>query len=198
MKKPKNSFLGFSDLRRQAETQLQAAAAPPETPTRDETVRLLQELQVHQIELELQNEELLLSQRQLAESASKYADLYDFAPVGYLTVDKLGKILRVNLTAATILKGQRNPLLDYYFPVLLAEPERRGFRRVLYNESDRQEWQGEVRIEDRKGLVRTLLVNILFRLDEQGKEIRRIAFTDISELKKTQEALKVSNQNCSD
>ena len=63
---------------------------PPEVLSPDEATRLIHELRVHQIELEMQNEELRLSEARLEESRSRYADLYDFAPVGYLTLDDGG------------------------------------------------------------------------------------------------------------
>jgi len=72
--------------------------------------RLLHELQVHQIELEMQNEELQRAREELDESHARYADLYDFAPVGYFTFDRQGLVQEVNLTGAEMLgmtKGQQ-------------------------------------------------------------------------------------------
>ena len=76
---------------------------------------LIEELRIHQIELELQNEELIESQSKLADSNSKYFDLYNFAPVGYFTLNKHGLILDVNLAGATLLGTNRKKLVDRAF-----------------------------------------------------------------------------------
>ena len=76
-----------------------------------DVMRLVHELQVHQIELEMQNEELRQAQLELALSAERYADLYDFAPVGYLSVTPDGRIVRANLTAAALLGMERQSLI---------------------------------------------------------------------------------------
>ena len=74
--------------------------------------QLIHELQVHQIELEMQNEELRNAQQQLNESLAKYSDLYDFAPVGYVTADREGLILEANLTFAGQLGIERGRLIN--------------------------------------------------------------------------------------
>ena len=62
--------------------------------------KVVHELQVHQIELEMQNEELRQAQGTIVASQERYADLYDFAPIGYFTFDRMGLITEVNLTGA--------------------------------------------------------------------------------------------------
>ncbi len=74
-------------------------------------IRVLHELQVHQIELELQNEELRASQTELDAARSRYFDLYDLAPIGYLTVGEDGLIVEVNLAAAALLGASRRHLV---------------------------------------------------------------------------------------
>jgi len=92
------------ELRRRAEERLRAAEHP-EDPARSaiDAARLLHELQVHQIELEMQNETLQQARDDMEALLSGYIELYDDAPVGYLTLDSLGTIRQVNLTGAQLL-----------------------------------------------------------------------------------------------
>ncbi len=86
----------------------------PGTPT-DEFQSLLQELRTHQIELELQNEELLRTQVELLESRDRYANLYNSAPVSYVTVNSKGMIIEANLTLVEMLNFDKNDLLNNPF-----------------------------------------------------------------------------------
>lgn len=87
---------------------------------------LLHELQVHRIELEMQNEALRTAQIELEASRDRYLDLYDFAPVGYLTLNPDGMIEEINLTAATLLDGERKKLLQRRFATfVVAEDQKR-------------------------------------------------------------------------
>ena len=98
-------------LRARAEAMLRTTGTDIEAMAPEDVQRLVQELQIHQVELELQNEELREAQIALAESRDRYSDLYDFAPVGYLTLDHNGKILEANLTAAKMLGVERARLV---------------------------------------------------------------------------------------
>src|SRR5512133_1082404 len=110
--KDKSMLTVAADLRRRAEDRLSAKMAGLHLPrTEEETQRLVHELEVHQIELEMQNAELKQAQEELELSRNKYVDLYDFAPVGYFTFDTQGLILEVNLTGAKLLGTERKLLL---------------------------------------------------------------------------------------
>src|SRR5882672_10211676 len=89
---------------------LRAQVVPPAAAVSQELEehrRLVHDLQVHQIELEMQNRELREAQGALEESRSRYADLYDFAPAAYVTLDTDGRISEANLTACTLFHQHR-------------------------------------------------------------------------------------------
>lgn len=98
-------------LRVRAEALLVDMTAEAETICTEDIKTLLHELSVYQIELEMQNEELRQAQGDLAQSRDRYADLYEFAPVGYVTLDAKGMILEANLAAAATLGVSRHELL---------------------------------------------------------------------------------------
>ena len=124
------------DIRAKAEAVLAKKGADQggaETPSVADSLRLLHELQVHQIELELQNDELRRTQIDLEEARDRYADLYDFAPVGYFTLFETGTILEVNLTGAALLNRERSMLLGTSLAVFIARPGASNFRRHLHH-----------------------------------------------------------------
>ena len=92
-----------SGLRSKAESVLRVGRSEISKMAIHDVQALVSELQVHQIELEMQNEELRHTQLDLASAVERYSDLYEFAPVGYLTVDKRGLIIKANLTLEGML-----------------------------------------------------------------------------------------------
>ncbi len=94
---------------------LAARRGPGDGASNDEALHLAQELQVHQVELEMQNRELRDAQERLEASHARYADLYDSAPIGYATLDRNGIVLEINLTAAALLERDRDQLVGSPF-----------------------------------------------------------------------------------
>ncbi|MBU2554092.1 MAG: PAS domain-containing protein [Bacteroidetes bacterium] len=95
------------------------------------TLKLIHELEVHQIELELQNEELLLANQRAYEASEKYKELYDFAPSGYFTLSQEGKILELNLCGARMLGKDRSFLINKSFNQFINEDSRSVFTTFL-------------------------------------------------------------------
>ena len=129
MKKGKRASTSAAALRRRAEERLAERAgkaevrqAPP-----DAEQRLLHELQVHQIELEMQNEELEHARAELEAGLQRYSELYDFAPLGYLTLDQDGAIRNTNLAGASLLGTERSRLVGKRFDVFVASGSRTTF-----------------------------------------------------------------------
>ena len=132
MKKNQPFAIDSVALRRQAEAQLREQQPHLSLPTTEEkTLRLVHELQVHQIELELQNHALLEIRAQLEQSLKKYTDLYDFSPAGYFTLTDDGTIQDVNLAGATLLAMDRSHLIGKRFGLFVADQSRPGFNALL-------------------------------------------------------------------
>jgi len=120
------------ELRRRAEDQLAKEAAKTGLPRPDiENLRLLHELQVHHIELELQNTALSQIRDDLEKSLEQYTELYEFAPVGYFTLDRDGVVAAANLTGAGLLGVERSRLVGRHFGQFVAVADRSAFTGVL-------------------------------------------------------------------
>ncbi len=119
-----NKELILSDaqlLRRKAEAQMKEKHVAIEKPdTETEVKRLLHELQVHQIELEMQNEELRQANETAETALKKYTILYDFAPMGYFTLDFNGNICELNFTGAEMLHDKRFALVNSNFRLFIS------------------------------------------------------------------------------
>jgi len=97
----------------------------------NETLKLLHELEVHQIELEMQNEELLVAKEKAEVASQKYAELYDFAPSGYFTLSKEGIIIDLNLTGSQMLGKELLKLRTSLFGFFVANDSKPIFNRFL-------------------------------------------------------------------
>ena len=114
------------------ETEAQLAHEPKKTDTRT-AEELLHELEVQQTELEMQNEQLRQSQVDLEESLTRYVDFYDFAPVGYLILNREGLIEEINFTGTALLGMVRSKLVGYRFDFLVAMEDRERWHRHFIN-----------------------------------------------------------------
>ena len=123
---------GSGALRRLAESKLGTRpAAGAGARVKADAQRILHELHVHQIELELQNEELKQAKAEVEAGLEKYTDLYDFAPVGYFTLDEQGLVLDANLTGAILLGLERSGITGRRFQLFVAPGSRPAFNAML-------------------------------------------------------------------
>ncbi len=123
---------GATELRQHAEERLGAKTAKPGALlTVEEAQRLVHELEVHRIELEMQNAELRRARDELEAALEKYTDLYDFAPAGFVTLDRNGVISAVNLAGACLLGGVRSLLIGRRFGLFVAAADRPTFTGFL-------------------------------------------------------------------
>src|ERR1017187_1980996 len=132
MQKKPNLGIEAAKLRRRAEERLQEQQ--PQTGqarTEADTQRLVHELQVHEIELAMQNEELRKARDEMEAGLEKYSNLYDFAPVGYLTLDREGTIREANLTSATLLGIERSRLVKRRFGLCISATDLPAFNAFL-------------------------------------------------------------------
>lgn len=116
--------------RLRAEAEARAVREPYAQEPASAAAALAHELQVHRIELEMQNDELRRAHDALAAARDRYLDLYDFAPVGYLTLDKEGSIVEANLTGARMLGIERVLLVGRRFARHVAPADRDRWHRL--------------------------------------------------------------------
>lgn len=178
-------------MRKDAEEQLARAQQEMETLPLDSD-ELQHELRVHQIELEMQNQELNHTQVSLAESLDRYRDLYDFAPVGYLTLSQEGIIHELNLTAASLFGKDRKLLLRHRFSSLVTlEDRERWYRYFLHALRHDGTLSCELALIRKDRSIFPALLNCLL-IARGPSPLVRIALTDISERKKADEELRIA------
>jgi PAS domain S-box-containing protein len=182
-------------LRRQAEEALRATRRDVATMPGKDVQQLVHELQVHQVELEMQNDELRRVQVELEAARDRYVDLYDGAPTGYLTLDSKGVILEANLPACTLLGINRKDLLGKPVIRFVAAKDqatcRRHIREML-NTGVRQACEVDLAPQNNTSIA--VRFESLVVPDETGQHPRvRTVVLDITEHKRA-EALALESQ----
>jgi len=177
-------------LRTDAESRLtedSKAEAAMHAPPAEE---LLHELQVHQIELEMQNEELHRAQQTIEESRDRYQDLYDFAPIGYLTLDRSAVIVEANLMAANLFGVTRKELLKRRFTNFVSPENREHWNHQFMNVVNQGEKQGcELTLGRANGTLFHARLDCLCMKRGGEPQLTRIALTDITERRLAQQHL---------
>ena len=159
----------------------------------DEIRQIFHELRVHQIELEMQNEELRLAQVELDASRTRYFDLYDLAPVGYCTLSEKGLILEANLTTATLIGVVRSALIKQPITRFICKEDQNIYyyhRKQLFETDKPQAF--ELRMVKYDGVSLRVHLEAIPAQDVDGTPLCRIALSDISQLMQTEDALRES------
>ena len=159
--------LDLGTLRRRAEERLKERKRSERAPEAD-TRRLLHELEVHQIELEMQNEELREARVELESALGRYTEMFEFAPIGYVTISLDGTLHELNHAAARLLGSPRSKLLQRRFDSFVAPGERQLFaelvQRVLDSEA-RETAELELMIPGSEPVSVQLLATLLARAE---------------------------------
>ncbi len=169
----------------------------PEALDQGKILELVHELQVHQAELEAQNEQLQQIRDDLEVSRDRYRRLYDFAPVGYATIDRRGTLQSCNLTLAAFLGLDRNAVRGRSLSAYLS-PEHRPLLAMLLDglRRDHERRPLQVSVRDREGERRWVLLRIEpLESDRTDGEEYLISLTDITELRQAQRELSELNRS---
>ncbi len=181
-----------AELRRRAEQA--AAESADQTPakfdtlSKEETRSIIHELRVHQIELEMQNEELRRAQEELATSRARYLDLYDLAPVGYCTLSEKGLILEANLTLAGLLGKVRSELIKQPITRFILPEDQDIYylhRKRLFETGEPQTC--EMRMLNADGSALWAMLKATAEHDAAGAPGCRVVINDVSERKSLEE-----------
>jgi PAS domain S-box-containing protein len=188
---PPEVRFGGRDLRRQAEEKINKQKTKSTPAAGTDATRLVHELQVHQIELEMQNEELLRAQEELEASRSRYFELYDLAPVGYITVSEKGLVLEANLLAAKLLGVIRASLVKRPFSQFILKEDQDIYylhRKRLLESGDPQAF--ELRMVHKDGSLFWVHLSANLAADPGASAgVIQFVLKDISERKQAEQEL---------
>ena len=183
-------------LRERAEEVTRENAASPESQeplSPQETRQTLHELRVHQIELEMQNEELRRTQVELDRARERYFDLYDLAPVGYCTISEKGLIKEANLTAANLLGVARSALVRQPFTKFILTEDQNIYylhSKPLFETGAPQVYELRMVKKDAAPFWARLEANR--EQDSGGTTLCRVTVSDITERKLAEEKIAFS------
>ena len=177
------------DLRTKAEAKVAVQTAANESLSDQEVKRLFHELQIHQVELEMQNEVLTRTKCDLEATRDSYFTLYDLAPVGYLTLNKDGLIQKANLTAATMLSLRTDDLINRPIQKFIFSDDIDSYYLQTRSAIEASEdFKSELRFVQSDGSPFWALLQASTQNDELF-----VTLTDISERKQLEESLLTAN-----
>jgi len=190
---PRRTSADAAELRRIAEEKA-GALGPDELGalSSEETRRLIHELRVHQIELEMQNEELRRAQTEIEAAKDRYFDLYDLAPVGYCTISEKNLILEANLTAATLLGMARGALVRQPLTRFICKEDQDIYyrrRKALFETGEPQVCDFQM-VRPDGALFWARLHASAVKGEEGGEPVCRAVISDITEQKRAEDQVR--------
>lgn len=167
-------------LRREAQARLEGVV--PETLPSPETLnRALEELRIHQIELEMQNEELRRAQLELDLTRARYFDLYDLAPIGYCTLSLPGVIVQTNLAAVTMLGMSRASAIGRAFARFIHSEDQSALHTLLTSATADEPRSAELRMIRYDGTQLWAHLAVSLAQNEVGGLERRVVLSDVTD-----------------
>jgi len=190
MKKQIVCSIDLGTLRQEAEILLQKKKPKIDSQlSESDALRILHELQVHQIELEMQNHELKVAKEQAEVASQKYLELYDFAPSGYFTLSKGGIITELNLSGSQMLGKERQFLKNYSFEFFVSTETKPIFNLFLRNAFDSKNKETcELTISSNDNLP---MYVILTGIVTENRDQCIVNVVDITRCKKAEESVKM-------
>lgn len=184
------------NLRAKAEAKIREKSHAIQNLTLEESKSLVHELEVHQVELEMQNEELREAQHRLEEARDQYTDLFDFAPIGYLVLNEKTIIKNINLTGCDFLGIERSLVIGKPFSVYITNGESRTLflnLRKAFETGVLPSFEIEMKHKS-KGNFTALLQGTITKDQKTENTVCRMSLIDITELKQA-EILQVQHKN---
>jgi PAS domain S-box-containing protein len=188
MADPKKNPEEAAELRSQAEAALAARFPGVDATASGDVARVLHELRVHQVELEMQNEELRRAQAELDAARERYFDLYDLSPVGYCTISEKGMVLETNLTAAILLGVTRSALVNRPFSQFIVKEDQDVYylhRKQLFETG--MPHGCDFRMLRANAAPCWVRAEAAVVQDDEGALVCRLVLSDISERKRREE-----------
>jgi len=151
----------------------------------DETLMLIHQLEVHQIELEMMNEELKRARMVAQQTAEKYSELFDFAPSGYFSLNRDGVMLEINMSASEMLGKERFYLINRHFAFYITTDAKPIFNQFIKNIFDNKQKQYcEITLANNFNVLQ--YVQLAGKMSQNGEKCL-VTMVDITEMKKLAE-----------
>jgi PAS domain S-box-containing protein len=169
-------------LRRRAESRLRARRTPVQPLAEPDLRRIVHELEVHQVEFEMQNEQLQTTQAELAATRDRYERLFSLAPTAYLVLDRTGNVLDANEAACRLLRRPRHLLRSRSLMILIRPDDRAAAARHLVEASASAERTCQVQVTLEGAPLRIVrLETVTEAISGDGREQRRTAMIDVTD-----------------